>query len=215
MEKDIKSVDRVGARNLMYKVEQPSKRLEMGEVRKELREVCEKLNPDVVAYEKETRTTYAFLGVDLYMSLEMAYGMGFDDNEACACAKITRRKLKKLKEKYPLLVERIERWKANPVMLAKSVVMDKISEGNVDVAKWWLERRKKEEFSSSTKLEINKRETQRREVAVTIEDIEDIRNRIPIQLAGEDNRGLPMDKAVEVIDLPKETEIPVSEEVRK
>lgn len=186
-------------RDMLYRVLYPKEGLQIDEAREDLKEVYKELNADVVEYERANKTTYVYLTLDVYLALEMAFSMGFDAVEACAAAKISRRKYNKLIEKYPLLLDRIEHWKANPVMLAKSVVMEQIGNGNLQAAQWWLERRKKDEFSQSTKLEINKTERKHIEVSTTIKDIEDIRNRIPIQIA-DDNR----DNVIEIVDDKKD-----------
>ena len=170
--------------SVLYKVAYPTSKVEIELADKERREVLTTINPLVKEWEEANKTTYVFLTLEVYLMLEMAYSMGFDDFESCAAAKITRKKFNKMLEKYPLLGEKIDMWKQNPVLLAKSVVMNKIAEGNLYAAQWWLERRKKEEFSQSTKMEITSTETKRLETKVTVEQIEDIRNKIPIKIDG-------------------------------
>lgn len=189
---------RVG-RDMMYRVLYPKEGLQLEEAREDLKEVSREINPDVLEYERANKTTYVYLTLDVYLALEMAFSMGFDAVEACAAAKISRRKYNKLIEKYPLLLEKVEQWKSNPVMLAKSVVMEQIGQGNLQAAQWWLERRKKDEFSQSTKVEINRTEKRHIEVSTTIKDIEDIRSRIPIQIA-DDNR----ENEIEILDNKKD-----------
>lgn len=188
--------------NVLYKVAYPTSKTELELADKERREVLTTVNPSVKEWEEVNKTTYVFLTLETYLMLEMAYSMGFDDFESCAAAKISRRKMNKLLEKYPLLREKIDNWKQNPILLAKSVVMNKIAEGNLYAAQWWLERRKKEEFSQSTKMEITATETRKIETSITVQQIEDIRNRIPVKIDGlpSERLGGAIDAEFEVVE---------------
>jgi hypothetical protein len=79
-----------------------------------------------------------------------AFALGCGDKEACLLANIGMSTLYSYQETDPAFVERKHALKENPILKARKTVMDDI--GNVDTAKWLLERKKKDEFSLRTEL---------------------------------------------------------------
>lgn len=90
---------------------------------------------------------------EVLTKLEVAYKFGAEDKEACAFANITYAKLKALLREYPSLGEFLENWKRQPVMMAKRVVYESIKKGNVEDAKWLLERLERDKYGKSVKME--------------------------------------------------------------
>lgn len=85
--------------------------------------------------------------------LEEAFAFGSTDLEACFYAGISKDALYDYQVKHPEFTERKEALKDNPAMLARKNVYDALSEGDKDISKWYLERKKKDEFSTKTESE--------------------------------------------------------------
>lgn len=81
--------------------------------------------------------------------LEDAFSVGATDLEACFLAKIGKSTLYNYQEKNPEFVERKEALKNMTKFKAKKVVSKDIDEGKADTAKWYLERKGKDEGFSS------------------------------------------------------------------
>lgn len=77
--------------------------------------------------------------------LEDAFSMGCSDIEACFHAGISNNTLYNYQKDNPDFLERKKRLKANPVMKARSTIVKDLD--SVDTAKWFAERKIKEEFS--------------------------------------------------------------------
>lgn len=90
---------------------------------------------------------------EVLTKLEVAYKFGAEDKEAAAFANITYSKLKSLLREYESLGEFIDNWKRQPIMMAKRVVYESIKKGNVDDAKWLLERLERDKYGKSVKME--------------------------------------------------------------
>ncbi len=82
--------------------------------------------------------------------LKQAYLVGATDDEACLVVGIAPSTLYKFQERNPSFLEQKRLWKRSPVFRAKATIIRNLD--NVDVAKWYLERRAKEEFSSRQEI---------------------------------------------------------------
>ena len=80
--------------------------------------------------------------------LEEAFAMGCTDLEACFYADISVDALYKYQRENPEYIKRKEALKEQPVLKARKVVVDALDDGDKDMSKWYLERRKKDEFST-------------------------------------------------------------------
>lgn len=89
---------------------------------------------------------------ELIGKLEDAFSRGYTDTQACIHANIACSTLYDYCNLYPEFSERKEELKANPVLLAKNNIYDKIVEGDKDVSKWYLERKAKDEFSTRSEV---------------------------------------------------------------
>lgn len=89
---------------------------------------------------------------EVLQKLEYAFMRGLTDLEACLYANIGTTTLYNYCEENPEFRERKEELKKNPTAKAKLNVYEAIENKDVDVSKWYLERRAKDEFS--TKQEI-------------------------------------------------------------
>jgi hypothetical protein len=90
--------------------------------------------------------------------LEHAFAIGCTDLEACVYADICSSTLYNYQREYPEFLERKDLLKQTPVLKARTNVMADIEGGNIDTSKWYLERKKKGEFSSSTNLNLGGQE---------------------------------------------------------
>ena len=85
---------------------------------------------------------------DVVNKLEEAFSIGASDIEACFIAGISKQTLYNYQKEYPEFVDRKEALKNMTSFAARKVVNDKIIEGDVDTAKWQLERKNKDEYGT-------------------------------------------------------------------
>lgn len=89
---------------------------------------------------------------DMLQKLELAFLKGLSDRQACHFADISLQTLYNYCNKHPEYFERKEQLKLNPTIQAKLNVAEGIESGDVELSKWYLERKAKDEFS--TKQEV-------------------------------------------------------------
>lgn len=89
---------------------------------------------------------------EVVSKLEYGFLKGMNDGEACYYAGISRQAFYDYCNKYPEFADRKEALKKNTAIQAKLNITEEIENGNVDISKWYLERRNKDEFS--TKQEV-------------------------------------------------------------
>jgi hypothetical protein len=82
--------------------------------------------------------------------LEQAFSVGATDLEACFFANISKSTLYNYQESHPEFVERKEGLKNQLSLIAKNTLGRSIKNGNETDAKWYLERKNKDEFSTKT-----------------------------------------------------------------
>lgn len=81
--------------------------------------------------------------------LERAWACGCPDTEACLFANISRSTLHDtIFTTDPKLKERRDELKDQPAMNARINIVESIEEKDLENSKWYLERKKKKEFSS-------------------------------------------------------------------
>mgnify|MGYP001045582770 CR=1 FL=1 len=73
--------------------------------------------------------------------LEAAYLMGCTDIEACLYADVSTTALYNYQEKNPEFVERKQRLKSNPVVMAKGVVLNALEANDINTAHKVIERK--------------------------------------------------------------------------
>lgn len=86
--------------------------------------------------------------------LEEAFIMGSSDLEACLTAGIGKTTLYEYQKLNPDFAERKELLKNSPTLRARRTIAHQLEEGDVATAKWYLERKKKDEFSTSADLNL-------------------------------------------------------------
>lgn len=84
--------------------------------------------------------------------LEYAFSIGCTDIEACLYSDISKSTLYNYQNENPDFLERKEKLKETPVLKARTTVFDDIKQ--VDTAKWYLERKKRAEFSQRHEVEM-------------------------------------------------------------
>lgn len=86
--------------------------------------------------------------------LEEAFALGCADREACLFADITPPTLYEYQKSNPDFITRKEILKENPILLARTSVVNGLK-GDPDLALKYLERKKSDEFSTKQKQEVN------------------------------------------------------------
>ena len=98
--------------------------------------------------EKVGRPT--ILTPEIIAKLEQAFSMGCSDLEACFYADIGKTTLYNYQNAHPEFVERKERLKERMIFKARTVIADALNNKDENTARWYLERKKKDEFSTRT-----------------------------------------------------------------
>lgn len=91
---------------------------------------------------------------DVIGKLEMAFSTGATDIEACIVADINPDTLYEYCKKNPEFSERKEVLKKKPVLKAKQIVINYLNSNDIDTAKWYLERKARDEFSVKNVTEL-------------------------------------------------------------
>lgn len=85
--------------------------------------------------------------------LEQAWSMGCSDLEACLHANIGKTTLYNYQNEHPEFVERKQILKEKLILAARIVITNALNNNDENTAKWYLERKRKDEFS--VKQEVN------------------------------------------------------------
>lgn len=91
---------------------------------------------------------------DVVNKLEQAFSLGATDLEACFYAGISKQTLYNYQERFPEFVDRKAALKDKLVLKARQVVASAMESGDKQTAQWYLERKKKDEFSVKTVNDI-------------------------------------------------------------
>jgi hypothetical protein len=91
---------------------------------------------------------------DVLAKLEEAFLMGCNDEEACLLAEIDPATLYRYCQKNPSFASKKEILKRRPSLIAKKNVIKALENGDVDLSRWYLERRSKEEFNPKYSMDI-------------------------------------------------------------
>jgi hypothetical protein len=85
--------------------------------------------------------------------LENAFSLGATDGEACFQAGIAPATLYNYQNAHPEYVERKNQLKDRMIFKARSVIAEALNNRDKEVAKWYLERKAKNEFSTKVENE--------------------------------------------------------------
>ena len=98
-----------------------------------------------------------------------AFAYGFTDEEACLFAGISSKQtLYNYCNEHPEFGERKELLKKNPIIRAKTNIVEELEKGSIDTSKWYLERKVKEEFSLKQEYEMANKDDKPFEVNIKI-----------------------------------------------
>lgn len=92
---------------------------------------------------------------EVVSKLEQAFSMGCSDLEACLFADISKQALYDYQEKNPEFADRKAMLKQKMIFKARSVIAEALNNKDENTAKWLLERKLKDEFSTKTESNIN------------------------------------------------------------
>lgn len=84
--------------------------------------------------------------------LEAAFSWGCTDTEACVWADISVDALYAYQRRNPDFIKRKELLKETPTLKARQVINMALGQKDKQAAQWWLERKRKEEFSTRSEL---------------------------------------------------------------
>lgn len=84
--------------------------------------------------------------------------MGYSDEEACLLAEIDPATLYRYCQKNKSFASKKELLKRKPVLTAKRNIVKALEAGDVDISKWLLERKAKEEFNPKYSVDINSKQ---------------------------------------------------------
>lgn len=90
---------------------------------------------------------------DVLRKLEDGFIKGLSDREACLYADIAPSTLYDYCKQQPAFSERKELLKNQVKVQAKLNVAEEVNNGNIDLSKWYLERKAKDEFSLKQEVE--------------------------------------------------------------
>ena len=84
--------------------------------------------------------------------LRQAYLLGSNDKEAYGYAGVSHETFYNYIEKHPEFREQINIWQDEPILKARKKIVDDIDK-DTNTAKWYLERKRKSEFSTKIETE--------------------------------------------------------------
>ena len=87
--------------------------------------------------------------------LEDEFKKGHSDEEACNVADIAIATLYNYQKEHPEFLDRKRMLKSQPNYLAREIIYEKLVKGDSDMAKWYAERKMKDEFSLKQENDIN------------------------------------------------------------
>ena len=86
--------------------------------------------------------------------LFQAWSLDCPDAEAAALANISPASLSRYLSSHPEVAERKEALKLKPFLSARNTIIKGIVDGDKDTARWYLERKRKREFSTLSQIEV-------------------------------------------------------------
>lgn len=93
---------------------------------------------------------------EVLAKLEHAFKIGLTDAEACAYVGIDPSNFYRYQDKHPKFRTEKEQWKKNPIAKAKNTIFKNLDDPQT--ARWYLERKCKDEFSTKQEVELNSSE---------------------------------------------------------
>jgi hypothetical protein len=121
----------------------------------------------------------------IVQKLEDAFLKGYSDVQACIYAGISKQSLYNYCNENKEFLDQKELLKSNVSMISKTNIVDKIKEGDIELSKWWLERKNKNEFSLKTINDNTNRNYDKVEVDPVQERIKEIEAEWKKEIEGE------------------------------
>lgn len=90
---------------------------------------------------------------EVLCKLEEVFAIGGSDEEACFFADIATATLYDYQKAHPEFLQRKRALKENPILKARRTVMEDLEKP--ETAKWYLERKRKNEFSTKTETDMS------------------------------------------------------------
>ncbi len=84
--------------------------------------------------------------------LKDAFSIGANVTRACAHAGILRQTYYEYLKIHPELTDTFERLQLKPILKAEANIAEKLNQGDIEISKWLLERRAKEDYSSRQEI---------------------------------------------------------------
>ena len=103
--------------------------------------------------DKKTAGRPTVMTSDVVSKLEQAFSMGCSDLEACLFANISKQALYDYQAKYPEFADRKAMLKETLILKARTVIANALNNKDENTAKWYLERKAKNEFSTKVENE--------------------------------------------------------------
>lgn len=104
--------------------------------------------------ELEKRGRPSVMTPEIINKLEQAYSIDATDEEACIFAGIGMSTLYDYQKQNPDFSERKRLLKDKLTFKARTNIANEINKGDADLSKWYLERKKKKEFSTQVVNEV-------------------------------------------------------------
>lgn len=104
--------------------------------------------------ELKKRGRHSVMTPEIINKLEQAYSIDATDEEACIFAGIGMSTLYDYQKQNPDFSERKRLLKDKLTFKARTNIANEINKGDADLSKWYLERKKKKEFSTQVVNEI-------------------------------------------------------------
>lgn len=96
---------------------------------------------------------------EIIAKLEQAFSLGCSDLEACIYADIGKTALYDYQEKNPEFRERKEALKQKLVLKARTIVANALEKEDENTAKWYLERKARDEFAAKQEVAVGNLES--------------------------------------------------------
>ena len=87
--------------------------------------------------------------------LEVGFSRGYNDSECCKYANISRDSYYRWLKTSEEFSDRMELAKCDLNIKAKNNIADEIEKGNLELSKWHLERRAKDEYSTKQNIDAD------------------------------------------------------------
>lgn len=96
---------------------------------------------------------------DVINKLEYALSIGCTITEACLYADISVQTFYNYLDRHPSYKDRVDKLRDSAVLKARKTVVDSIESGDEVTAKWYLEKKRRDEFGNKTEVLVESTNT--------------------------------------------------------